>query len=183
MIGVGGEQVGILPVKEALDRARDANLDLVEVSPNSRPPVCRIMDYGKYKYEQSKKARLAKKKQLTVELKAMRYRPKIDDHDFQFKTRHVREFLLQGSKVKVFVMFTGREMAHTEYGRKLLDRVTEELSDICIVGQEPKMEGRRLNMILAPKPQVIKELKKRSEDAKDKDKSVRSEAVQEDGNR
>ena len=183
MIGIKGEQVGIIPVKEALDRARDAHLDLVEVSPNSRPPVCRIMDYGKYKYEQSKKARLAKKKQLTVELKAMRYRPKIDDHDFQFKTRHVREFLLQGSKVKVFVMFTGREMAHTEYGNKLLDRVVEELSDICTVGQEPKMEGRRLNMILTPKPQVIKELKKRSTDAKNKDKPVSRETVQEDGNR
>lgn len=164
-----------------MQRARDASLDLVEVSPNSRPPVCRIMDYGKYKYEQSKKARQAKKKQHTVELKAMRYRPKIDEHDFQFKTRHVREFLLLGSKVKVFVMFSGRELAHTEYGHRLLQRVVDELADISTVGQEPKMEGRRLNMILTPKPQAIKSKPKRSEDAEDKDEQVSRQAVQEDG--
>lgn len=164
-----------------MERARDVNLDLVEVSPNSKPPVCRIMDFGKYKYEQSKKARQAKKKQHTVEMKAMRYRPKIDDHDFNFKTRHVREFLMQGSKVKVFVMFSGREMAHTEYGHKLLDRVVNELEDISSVGQAPKMEGRRLNMILVPKMPAIKEIKKRMEDAKNKDESVGSEAVQKDG--
>ncbi|UCD18688.1 MAG: translation initiation factor IF-3 [Candidatus Zixiibacteriota bacterium] len=181
LIGLNGEQIGIIPIKEAQQRARDASLDLVEVSANSRPPVCRIMDYGKYKYEQSKKARQAKKKQHTVELKSMRYRPKIDEHDFQFKTRHVREFLMQGSKVKVFVMFSGREMAHTEYGHKLLKRLVEELEDISTVGQEPKMEGRRLNMILTPKLQAIKSKKKRSENAEDKDEPVGSQAVQENG--
>ena len=101
MIGADGDQIGILPVKEALLRAQDAHLDLVEVSPNSRPPVCRIMDFGKFKYEQSKKARQAKKKQHVVQMRAMRYRPKIDEHDFQFKTRHVKEFLEKGSKVKI----------------------------------------------------------------------------------
>ncbi len=174
--------MGILPVKEALQRARDHGLDLVEVSPNSRPPVCRIMDYGKYKYEQSKKARQAKKKQHTVQLRAMRYRPKTDEHDYQFKTRHVREFLMQGSKVKVFVMFRGREMAHTEMGRKIIDRIVEDLQDISDVSQPPKMEGRHLSMILAPDMQKIKEIKKkRSEDAEDKDESVSGEEVQKDG--
>ena len=164
-------------------RARMANLDLVEVAPNSRPPVCRILDFGKYKYEQSKKAREAKKKQHTVQLRAMRYRPKTDEHDFQFKTRHVREFLEQGSKVKVFVMFSGREMAHTEYGYKVTDRVVKELEDICSVEQQPKMEGRHLTMILSPKPQSKKSKKQRLEDAENKNQPVSSETVQEDGNR
>jgi translation initiation factor IF-3 len=193
LIDQNGEQVGIIPTNEALNRARNAGLDLVEVSPNSKPPVCRIMDYGKFKYEQSKKERQAKKKQHTVQLRAMRYRPKTDEHDYQFKTRHVREFLLQGSKVKVFVMFSGREMAHTELGYKIINRVTEELSDIATVGQEPKMEGRHLSMILFPDLKAIKniakekekekEKKKRSQDAEDKNKPVSREAVSEDGDR
>lgn len=158
-------------------------LDLVEVAPNSRPPVCRILDYGKFKYEQSKKAREAKKKQHTIQMRAMRYRPKTDEHDFRFKTRHVRSFLEQGSKVKVFVMFSGREMAHTEYGRKVLDRVVEELDEIATVEQMPKMEGRHMTMILSPRPQSKKQKQKRSEDAKDKDQPVGSQAVQKDGNR
>lgn len=181
MIDHNGEQVGIIPVKEAISRARDVNLDLVEVSPNSRPPVCRIMDYGKFRYEQSKKARQAKKKQHTVQLRAMRYRPKTDEHDYRFKTKHVREFLLQGSKVKVFVMFSGREMARTEMGQKILDRIVEDLSDISIIGQNPKMEGRRLSIILSPDVKRIKELKKRSEDAENKDKPVSRETVQKNG--
>lgn len=175
--------MGIIPVKEALTRARSVNLDLVEVSPNSRPPVCRIMDYGKFKYEQSKKARQAKKKQHTVQMRAMRYRPKTDEHDYQFKTRHVREFLLQGSKVKVFVMFSGREMAHTELGHKILNRVVEELEDISAVEQEPKLEGRRLTMVLNPKLQSQKSKPKRTENAEDKDQPVGSEAVQENSDR
>ena len=175
--------MGIIPTSEALQRARDANLDLVEVSAGSRPPVCRIMDYGKYKYEQSKKAKQAKKKQHTVQMRAMRYRPKTDEHDYQFKTRHVREFLTQGSKVKVFVMFTGREMARTELGRKILDRVVSDLEDISTVAQEPKQEGRRLTMVLNPISQAKKPKQKRTEDAKDKDEPVSSEAVQENSDR
>jgi len=182
VIGENGEQIGILPAKEAIERARMANLDLVEVSPNSRPPVCRIMDYGKFKYEQSKKARQAKKKQHTVQMRAMRYRPKTDEHDYNFKTRHVREFLEQGSKVKVFVMFTGREMARTELGRKILDRVVDDLSDISTIGQTPKLEGRRLTMILNPKPPSGKPKEKRTENAKDKDQQVSGETVQENRN-
>jgi len=162
-----GEQVGIIPTSEALRRASEANLDLVEVSGNSKPPVCRIMDYGKYKYEQSKKERLAKKKQHTVQMRAMRYRPKTDEHDYQFKTRHVREFLLQGSKVKVFVMFSGREMARTELGRKILDRVVEELADIAAVGQMPKMEGRHMSMILNPDMKIIKDIEKQKKNAEE----------------
>ncbi|UCD65258.1 MAG: translation initiation factor IF-3 [Candidatus Zixiibacteriota bacterium] len=159
LIGPDGDQLGIVPTDQALQRAEEYGLDLVEVAPTSRPPVCRILDYGKFKYELSKKDRLAKKKQHSFHLKEMRYRPKIDEHDFNFKTRHVREFLESGSKVKVFVMFRGREMAHTEYGRKILDRVAEELKDISLIENEPKLEGRTMAMILGPKPEVIKKMK------------------------
>lgn len=183
MIGVSGEQVGIVPIREALEKAREASLDLVEVSPTSRPPVCRIMDFGKYKYELAKKAKMARKKQHVVQLKEMRYRPKIDEHDFQFKTRHVREFLMQGSKVKPYVMFSGREMAHTEYGYKILERVAQELSDICTIEQNARLEGRNLSMILNPKPQAIKSKPKRTENAQDKDKPVGGQAVSEDSHR
>jgi translation initiation factor IF-3 len=141
----------VVPVKEAQQMAYDRGLDLVEVSPTAKPPVCRILDYGKYKYDLAKKQKIAKKKQHTVQLKEMRYRPKIEEHDFQFKTRHVRQFLLDGFKVKVFVEFRGREMAHTEFGKKLIERVQDELSDIATVEQKPKMEGRKLGVILMPK--------------------------------
>ncbi|UCC45850.1 MAG: translation initiation factor IF-3 [Candidatus Zixiibacteriota bacterium] len=150
LIGPSGEQIGILPIGEALDRAREQGLDLVEVAPNSRPPVCRIMDYGKYKYELAKKDKISKKKQHSVQMKEMRYRPKIDDHDYRFKTNHVREFLESGSKVRVFVMFRGREMTHQEFGRRILDRVRGELEDIAQVDVEPKMEGYTMSMILSP---------------------------------
>lgn len=159
LIGPEGEQIGILPVKEALARARELGYDLVEVSPNSRPPVCRILDYGKYKYEMSKKDRAAKKKQHAFQLKEMRYRPKIDEHDYQFKTKHVREFLESGAKVKVFVMFRGRERAHTEFGRDILDKVAEDTKDIAQVEMLPKMEGRTMNMVLGPRAEVLKKLR------------------------
>ncbi len=166
LIGPEGEQVGILPTKEALERAQALGLDLVEVSPNSRPPVCRILDYGKYKYELSKKDRQAKKRQHSFQLKEMRFRPKIDEHDFQFKTKHVRNFLESGSKVKVFVMFRGREMAYTEHGRRVLDRVAEELADVGTVESMPRLEGRHMNMIMAPTADVMKELKQKAEKEK-----------------
>ncbi len=151
MIGPDGEQIGVLPVKEAQQMAYERELDLVEVSPMASPPVCRILDYGKYKYELSKKKKIARKKQHTVQLKEMRYRPKIEEHDYLFKTKHVRQFLLDGFKVKIFVEFRGREMAHIEFGRKILDKLQEELSDIAVVEQKPKMEGRRLSIIVMPK--------------------------------
>lgn len=121
------------------------------MSPTAKPPVCRILDYGKYKYELSKKKKVARKRQHTVQLKEMRYRPKIEEHDYQFKTKHVRQFLLDGFKVKVYVEFRGREMAHTEFGKKIIERLTEELSDIAQVEQKPKMEGRNLTTIVMPK--------------------------------
>ena len=161
LIGPEGEQLGILPVEEALQRARDAGLDLVEVSPNSRPPVCRVLDYGKFKYEMAKKDKQAKKKQHTVQLKEMRFRPKIDEHDFQFKTKHVRSFLEAGIKVRTFVMFRGREMAYTEHGARVLERVKEALSDIAVVEVPPKMEGRHMSMILSPTLEVLRKLKDR----------------------
>ncbi len=150
-------------------------LDLVEVSPNSNPPVCRILDYGKYKYELAKKDKLSKKKQHTMQMKEMRYRPKIDEHDFQFKTKHVREFITEGSKVKAFVMFRGREMAHTEYGRKVLDRLAEELKDIANIDSYPKQEGRKMIMILSPNAEVMK-LRKQQKEAQIKpDKKQKKE--------
>ncbi len=169
MIGPDGEQIGILPINEARQRANDYGLDLVEVSPNSKPPVCRIMDFGKYQYEQSKKAKLAKKKQHVVQMKEMRYRPKIDEHDYRFKTNHVREFLEGGNKVRVFVRFAGREMAYTEQGKIIMDRISKELSDIATVGQEAKMEGRRMTMILNPIATKVKTKDQRSQDAEDED--------------
>lgn len=157
LIGADGEQVGILPIGEALDRAREQGLDLVEVAPNSRPPVCRIMDYGKYKYELAKKDKISKKKQHSIQLKEMRYRPKINDHDYRFKTRHVREFLEAGNKVRVFVMFRGREMTRREFGNVILERLREELSDIAQVDVEPKMEGHTMSMILSPRSKATKQ--------------------------
>jgi len=167
LIGSDGEQVGILPTAEALQRAHDLGLDLVEVSPDSRPPVCRIMDFGKYKYELSKKDKTAKKKQHTFQMKEMRYRPKIDDHDFDFKTKHLREFLLSGCKIRAMVMFRGREMAHVEFGRAIMDRIIKELSDIANVEMEPKMEGQTMATVMNPKPDIMKKAHKPKADSKD----------------
>ena len=152
-----------MPTNEALERAGSLGLDLVEVAPNSRPPVCRILDYGKFKYELSKKDKVAKRKQHTFQMKEMRYRPKIDEHDFQFKTRHVREFVESGSKVKVFVMFRGREMAYTEHGRKILERVAQALLDVSSVEMAPKLDGRKMTMVLAPTSEILKKRKQHKE--------------------
>lgn len=128
----------------------------MEVSPNSRPPVCRIMDYGKYKYELAKKDKVARKKAHSFQLKEMRFRPKINEHDYQFKMKHVREFLMQGSKVRTFVLFRGREMTRLEFGQKILSRLEEDLTDIALVDMRPKMEGRSMSMVVSPRPEVIK---------------------------
>lgn len=142
----------------------------MEVSPTSRPPVCRILDYGKYKYEQAKKEKQAKKKQHSFQLKEMRFRPKIDEHDYQFKTKHIREFLESGSKVRVFVMFRGREMAYTEMGQDVLKRVIEDLAEFATVEMPPKMEGRSMSLVLAPNANVLKNLKasRTAKEAKEK---------------
>jgi translation initiation factor IF-3 len=150
VIDPAGEQVGIIPVEQALAMAEEQGLDLVEVAPLARPPVCRIMDYGKFKYEEQRKAREARKKQHHVQLKEVKMRPGIEDHDFEFKTRHARRFLEEGNKVKLTMMFRGRQMAHPEIGRQVLDRVSEMLSDISKVESSPQMEARAMTMVLAP---------------------------------
>lgn len=146
-----GEQLGVLPIDEALAAAVARGLDLVEVAPMARPPVVKIMDYGKYKFEEAKAARAAKKKQHVIVLKEVKYRPGIDDHDFEFKTRHAREFLGDGNKVKVTMMFRGRQIAHTELGKAVLDRVAVALADIGKIEQEARLDGRNMVMVLAPK--------------------------------
>lgn len=151
MIDAEGVQVGIMQTKDALELARTQGLDLVEVSPTARPPVCKILDYGRYKYELQKKTKESKKKQHSVVLKEMRYRPKIDEHDYQFKTKHVIDFLEAGHKVKLYVEFRGREMAYKEFGAKILNRLTEDLAEIAIVEHAPKMEGRTMSMVVSPK--------------------------------
>ena len=151
VIADNGDQLGVLTIDEAIAAANERGLDLVEVAPLARPPVVKIMDYGKYKFEQAKAARAAKKKQHVIHLKEVKYRPGIDDHDFDFKTRHAREFLVDGNKVKVTMMYRGRQMAHIELGREVLDRVALELKDIGKIEQEPKLEGRNMSMVLAPK--------------------------------
>ena len=134
-----------------MQAAQDRQLDLVEVAPMARPPVVKIMDYGKFRFEQAKSARAAKKKQHIIHLKEVKYRPNINQHDFDFKTRHAREFLLEGNKVKLTMMFRGRQVTHPELGRDVLNRVFEELEDIAKVEAHPKLEGRNMTMVLAPK--------------------------------
>lgn len=151
LISADGEQLGIVPIDEAMRHANDAGMDLVEVSPNSDPPVCRVMDYGKYKYQQAKKNQEAKKKQSQTQIKEIKFRPKIEDHDFGFKMKKIFGFLEERNRVKVTVRFRGREIAYTELGFKLLYRVIEAIGDAGQVDRKPMREGRTLNMYIAPK--------------------------------
>ncbi len=151
LIGADGQQVGVVPVEEALRAAEERGLDLVEVAPMARPPVVKIMDYGKYRFEQAKAARAAKKKQHVIQVKEVKYRPNISDHDFEFKTRHAREFLEEGNKVKLTLMFRGRQVTHPELGREVLERVYGEVKDIAKIESASKLEGRNMTMVLAPK--------------------------------
>ncbi|HHT28671.1 MAG TPA: translation initiation factor IF-3 [Firmicutes bacterium] len=153
VIDPDGNQLGILTPEEALTQARARGLDLVEVSPNSQPPVCRIMDYGKFKYEESKREREARKKQHVVDIKELRLRPKIDDHDFATKMRNARRFLEEGNKVKIAVRFRGREIVHRNLAEEKLSGVATELAEVGVVERSPSMEGRQLVMILAPNKQ------------------------------
>ena len=143
--------MGILDLDAALAAAQEQGLDLVEVAPMARPPVVRIMDYGKFKFEEAKAARAAKKKQHVIHLKEVKYRPGIEDHDFETKTRHARRFLGEGNKVKVTLMFRGRQIAHPELGKAVVDRVAADLADVAKIESEPKMEGKSMTMILTPK--------------------------------
>ncbi|UCF66018.1 MAG: translation initiation factor IF-3 [bacterium] len=151
LIAPDGEQIGVVSTSEALQKAENYGLDLVEVSPNAKPPVCRIMDYGKYKYEQSKKEKISKKKQHTIVVKELRLRPRTDDHDLETKLRHARKFLEQKNKVKITIFFRGREMAYRDFGTELMEKVIHLLEDIAKVESEPKMEGRRMIMVLTAK--------------------------------
>jgi translation initiation factor IF-3 len=150
LIDENGEQVGVIPTEQALERAQEKDLDLVEVAPNSKPPVCRILDYSKYKYEQEQKAKAARKHQQQTNIREIKLRPKIAQHDYETKRGHVERFLKQQDKVKVTIMFRGREQSHPERGRMLLDRLFQDVSEMAVVEQEPLQEGRNMHMLLAP---------------------------------
>ncbi|HVV82106.1 MAG TPA: translation initiation factor IF-3 [Kofleriaceae bacterium] len=152
----GEGQLGVLPTHEALRLAEEKGLDLVEISPRAFPPVCRIMDYGKFKYEQAKKKQQARKHASTVEIKEIKFRPKTEGHDMDFKVKHVRRFLEGGNKVRLAVVFRGREITHPQTGMAVLNRVVEATADLSTVEVTPNMEGRRMIMIIAPKPNVVR---------------------------
>jgi len=151
LIGPDGEQVGIVDIREALSYADRLNLDLVEVAPMANPPVCKVMDYGKYRYEQEQKAKEARKRQTTISIKEIKLRPKIDDHDFDTKKGHVERFLRKGDKVKLTIMFRGRELVHPHLGERLLRRMADDLVEIGEVESQPSLDGRNMVMMLAPK--------------------------------
>ena len=150
LIGVDGSQLGLFDIRDAQRVADDQGLDLVEIAPNAEPPVCKVMDYGKYKYEQAIKAKQARKKQAKVEVKEMKFRPKIDTGDYETKKGHVMRFLKKGARVKVTIMFRGREMAHPEQGLNVLERLAADLKPYATVESQPKMEGRNMHMLVAP---------------------------------
>ena len=151
VVGNDGEQMGVLSLREAIQMAFDVGLDLVEIAPGAQPPVCKILDFGKYKYEIQKKKNEARKKQKVIEVKEIKMRPGIDDHDYDVKVRNMRRFLEDGDKVKVTIRFRGREMVHQDLGLKVLDRVREELDGLAKVEQTPKLEGRQMVMVIAPR--------------------------------
>jgi translation initiation factor IF-3 len=155
VIGADGAQLGVLATHEALRMAEEAGLDLVEVSPKAVPPVCKIMDYGRFKYDKAKKDKAARKHQSTVTLKEVKFRPKTDDHDLAFKVRNIRRFLEEGNKAKLLIIFRGREIVHPETGHAVLNRVVKEVADVASVEQMPAMEGRRMTMVLGPKVGVV----------------------------
>lgn len=160
LVGADGEQIGIKPLPEALASARSLGLDLVEVADKANPPVCRIMDYGKYKYEASQRAKDSRKKSTNIVVKEMKYRPKIGVGDFDTKTRKVRHFLEEGHKVKLTIMFRGREVQHPELGRKILDQVAEQMDDIAKLEAYPRLDGRNMTMVLGPDKKALEALKK-----------------------
>jgi translation initiation factor IF-3 len=151
VIDSDGKQAGIMPLKEAMRIAEEQGLDLVEVAPNANPPVCRVMNFGKYKYQQSKRSQEARKHQTVIQVKEVKLRPRTEEHDFQFKIKHAKRFLSEGNKVKISILFRGRELAHPEFGRDMLNRFLEEVKDLMVVEQAPRLEGRNMVMIVAPK--------------------------------
>ena len=151
LVGGEGEETVIIPLKDALQHAIDKGLDLVEVSPNAKPPVCRVMDYGKYRFDQIKREKEAKKNQRITQVKEVKFRPNIEEHDFETKIKNAERFLKDGDKVKVTVMFRGREITHQDLGKVLCDRAIERLTDIAVVERNPKVEGKNMTLIFAPK--------------------------------
>ncbi|HJI81235.1 MAG TPA: translation initiation factor IF-3 [Eggerthellaceae bacterium] len=166
LIAYDGSQLGIFPIEQAQRIADNEGYDLVEIAPQAQPPVCRIMDYGKFKYDQAIKAKQARKNQSKVETKEMKFRPKIDIGDYTTKKKHVMRFLAAGCKVKITIMFRGREMSHPEQGLSILERLADDLKDVAVIENQPKMEGRNMHMLIAPLPQTAK--KKKDEQGKDK---------------
>jgi len=156
VIGADGSQIGIIPTHEALRLAEEQGLELVEVNPRAAPPVCKIMDFGKFKYETSKKEKASRRHQSTIVLKEIKLRPKTDDHDLDFKVKHIRGFLQEGNKCKLVIVFRGREIVHPETGQAMLDRVVKTVADVAMVEQRPMMEGRRMVMIIGPRVGVIR---------------------------
>jgi translation initiation factor IF-3 len=150
LVGADGAQIGIVSTQDALKRAQEQDLDLVEVAPQANPPVCRIMDYGKFKYERAVRQKEARKRQARIEVKEIKFRPKIDRHDYETKKGHVVRFLQAGARVKVTIMFRGREMAHTELGQRILERLTEDVKELATVDAPSKLDGRNMVMVLAP---------------------------------
>ncbi|OIP93496.1 MAG: translation initiation factor IF-3 [Syntrophobacterales bacterium CG_4_8_14_3_um_filter_58_8] len=151
VIDMEGKQLGVISLTDALAEAVKAGLDLVEVSPTAAPPVCRIMDYGKFRYQQSKKVQVSKKSQTVIQVKEIRLRPKTEEHDLEVKIKHVQKFLEQHNKVKISMMFRGREIAYTDIGRKIMEDIKNTLADGCVIDQQPKLEGRNMIMIVSPK--------------------------------
>ena len=165
LVDAEGEQVGVVQLAQALRAAREADLDLVEVAPNADPPVCRIMDYGKHKYEQDQKEKEARRRQSQISVKEIKMRPKISDNDYGTKSGHVRRFLNDGAKVRATIMFRGREMTHTELGKVLLDRLAEDMEDLATIEAYPKQDGRNMVMVLAPRKDVTAAKAKAKADA------------------
>ena len=149
-----GSQLGIMPPPQALAIAKQKGLDLVEISPTASPPVCRIMDFGKYQYQEQKRAREARKHQKVIEVKEIKFRPKVDEHDYQFKKKHIERFLEEGDKVKATIFFRGREMAHPDIGRRILERLIQDLSEVAVAETTPRMEGNQMHTILTRRPQT-----------------------------
>ena len=156
LVGAEGEQLGIVNIRAALQMAEEAELDLVEIAPLAKPPVCKVMDFGKYKYQEAKRAHEAKLKQKQVQVKEVKFRPGTDDNDYQIKLRNLIKFLQEGDKAKITLRFRGREMAHQEFGMRMLERIKGDLTDVAQVEQFPKMEGRQLIMVLAPTKKQVK---------------------------
>ncbi len=162
LIGENGEQIGIVPLREALRMAQEANLDLVEVASTARPVVCRLMDFGRFKYEQSKRDREARKKQKTIDIKEVQIRPTIDDHDLEVKTRAVSRFLQEGDKVKLVITFRGRQIVHADLGYQLLKEISGSMSELAVIEKPAHLEGRNMIMILSPRPQAREQSRERT---------------------